>query len=119
MTRVLAAPDNDPNDINGGRSPLSLCLATGTSAMDGFLSALEGKDEEISLDLANVGNQAYHNANPRGTVGYPMDSLGGLTLKDISETMLIGDPKVAGVFFFYSFFFLFFFYFYFYLFILF
>ena len=97
MTRVLAAPDNDPDDINGGRSPLSLCLATGTSAMDGFLSALEGKDDEISLDLANVGNQAYHNANPRGTVGYPMDSLGGLTLKDISETMLIGDPKVAGV----------------------
>lgn len=97
MTRVLAAPDNDPDDINGGRSPLSLCLATGTSAMDGFLSTLEGKDDEISLDLANVGNQAYHNANPRGTVGYPMDSLGGLTLKDISETMLIGDPKVAGV----------------------
>jgi hypothetical protein len=113
MTRVLAAPDNDPDDINGGRSPLSLCLATGTSAMDGFLSALEGKDDEISLDLANVGNQAYHNANPRGTVGYPMDSLGGLTLKDISETMLIGDPKVAGV----SFFILFLFYFFIFLFL--
>jgi hypothetical protein len=91
ISRVLVVPnDDDTEDLNGGRSPLSLCLATGVSPTgDGaLLAALEASS-------APPMNQLYRESNPKGTVAYPMESLGGTSLVELSETMLIGDPRVA------------------------
>jgi hypothetical protein len=99
IARVLVVPDNTANDINGGRSPLSLCLASGTSPSgDGALmAALNKSSPNISIGETknNALNQLYNESNPKGSITYPMDTLGGISLKDLSKTMLIGDPRVA------------------------
>jgi hypothetical protein len=112
ISRVLVVPnDDDTEDLNGGRSPLSLCLATGVSPTgDGaLLAALEAssappmtsgnQNNETKQNQSNQNNedlnQLYRESNPKGTVAYPMESLGGTSLVELSETMLIGDPRVA------------------------
>ena len=101
LSRVLASTgaDGTNDDKHGGRSPLSLCLSTGEYAggENSFLiNALQG-ETKTNLKMDSKDN-VYRECNPIGVVGYPMASFGELTLETLSETMLIGDPRMVSIF---------------------
>ena len=68
---LVVVPDNTANDINGGRSPLSLCLASGTSPSgDGALmAALNKSSPNISIGETknNALNQLYNDNRTTNT----------------------------------------------------